>query len=217
MVATPSVLASKCIAIGISTGGPPALAALFKMLKPPMPPIVVVQHMPEGMTQSLAWRLNSISSLTIIEASNRSYLSPNEVFLAAGGKHLKVHRFGGKIRTMINDGSTVSNHKPSIDLMMKSVVATFGQDCLGVIMTGMGRDGSEGCHAIREAGGYVLGQDQATSDVYGMNKFAHTEGNVDCQFALPDVATVISRHVEDVWLRDSSNSDKHELLCASHA
>jgi two-component system chemotaxis response regulator CheB len=84
---------------------------------------------------------------------------------------------------------------PSADVLMKSVAETFGKDCLGVIMTGMGRDGADGCGAIRAAGGYVLGQDEASSDVYGMNKVACVAGDVDRQFSLSDAAAVITRHV----------------------
>jgi two-component system chemotaxis response regulator CheB len=84
---------------------------------------------------------------------------------------------------------------PSADVLMKSVAETFGPNCLGVIMTGMGRDGADGCRVIRAAGGYVLGQDEATSDVYGMNKVAYVEGNVDRQFALEEAATVIAHQV----------------------
>ena len=84
---------------------------------------------------------------------------------------------------------------PSADVLMKSVAETFGKNCLGVIMTGMGRDGSDGCGAIRAAGGYVLGQDEASSDVYGMNKVAYVEGNVDRQFALSEAAVVLTRQV----------------------
>lgn len=199
--ATPSVLASKCIAIGISTGGPPALTTLFQMLKPPMPPIVIVQHMPAGMTQPLAWRLNSLSPLSIMEATNRNYLLPNQVLMAPGGRHLKLLRFGGKVRAMIANDPPVSSHKPSIDVLMKCVVNCFGSDCLGLIMTGMGKDGSNGCGFIRKAGGYVLGQNEATSQVYGMNKVAKESGHVDKEFALHDVARVITNHVQQAWLQ----------------
>ena len=95
----------------------------------------------------------------------------------------------------LHDGPPVSGHKPSVDVMMTSAAKIFGSQCLGVIMTGMGRDGADGCRAIRAAGGYVLGQDEASSDVYGMNRTAYIEGNVDQQFGLPDAATVVSRQV----------------------
>ena len=192
---SPPELVGKCVAIGISTGGPPALAQLFETLRPPMPPIVVVQHMPPSFTKPLAWRLDSLSELSIKEAAQGDILEPNHVLIAPGGKHLQVRRLGNVVKAVIHDGPVVSGHKPSVDVMMHSVVEAFGGDCLGVIMTGMGRDGADGCRAIRAAGGYTLGQDEATSDVYGMNKVAFVEGSVDRQFALDDAATVIARQV----------------------
>lgn len=200
----PPELADKCIAIGISTGGPPALATLFASLRPPLPPIVVVQHMPPSFTKPLAWRLDSLSGLTIKEAAQGDSLLPNHVLIAPGGKHLEVRCLGKTVKAIVRDGSPVSGHKPSIDVLMQSVVEAFGSGCLGVIMTGMGRDGADGCRAIRAAGGYVLGQDEATSDVYGMNKVAFVEGNVDRQFALDEAAALITQQVRR--LRSSRSS-----------
>ena len=193
-----SELQNKCIAIGISTGGPPALASLFETLLPPMPPIVIVQHMPPQFTKSLAWRLDSLSKLSVKEAETGDVLRPNHVILAPGGKHLKIQRQGKLFKAIVCDGPNVSGHKPSVDVMMTSVAAAFGANCLGVVMTGMGRDGSDGCRAIRTAGGYTLGQDEATSDVYGMNKVAFVEGNVDRQFGLDEAAAVITRQMEKI-------------------
>ncbi len=197
-------LVDKCIAIGISTGGPPALSSLFEALQPPMPPIVVVQHMPASFTKPLAWRLDSLSSLSIKEAASGDRLLPNHVLIAPGGKHLKVRRFGNHVAVVIRDGQSVSGHKPSVDVMMSSVAKAFEGDCLGVIMTGMGRDGAAGCAAIRENGGYVPGQDAASSDVYGMNKVAYVEGNVDAEFSLNKAATVIAQRVRRCWLAASN-------------
>jgi two-component system chemotaxis response regulator CheB len=191
----PSEFSGTCVAIGISTGGPPALAQLFAAIRPPMPPIIVVQHMPPNFTKPLAWRLDSLSDLSIKEAASGDILEPNHVLLAPGGSHLEVRRVAGSVKAVIRDGPVVSGHKPSVDVMMNSVVEAFGSGCLGVIMTGMGRDGADGCRAIRAAGGMVLGQDAATSDVYGMNKVAFTEGSVDRQFALNEAATVIGHYV----------------------
>ncbi len=188
-------LADKCVALGISTGGPPALSRLLAELRPPMPPIVVVQHMPPQFTGPLAARLNSISALSVREAEQGDVLEPNCVLIAPGGKHLEIARRGSRVRVSIRDGEAVSGHKPSVDVMMVGAAKAFGPNCLGVIMTGMGRDGVNGCRAIREAGGYVLGQDEASSDVYGMNKVAFVEGNVDQQFALSDAAAAIARQV----------------------
>ena len=197
--AGPAELAGKCIAIGISTGGPPALSSLFERLRPPMPPIVVVQHMPPSFTKPLAWRLDSLGELSVTEAAHGDLLRPNHVLIAPGGKHLQVRRLGGSVKAAIRDGAPVSGHKPSVDVMMSSVAETFGNNCLGVIMTGMGRDGAAGCGAIRGKGGYVLGQDEATSDVYGMNKVAYVEGNVDRQFTLSEAAAAITRQVRSLW------------------
>lgn len=197
--ASPSQFAQKCIAIGISTGGPPALASLFETLRPPMPPIVVVQHMPAKFTKSLAWRLDSLSKLSIKEAVRGDTLRPNHVLLAPGGKHLSLRRHGKSVKVVLGDGEPVSSHKPSIDVMMKSAAEIFAAGCMGVVMTGMGRDGSDGCKAIRARGGFVFGQDEASSDVYGMNKVAYVEGNVDRQFGLGEAAAVIARQVNRLW------------------
>lgn len=190
---SPAELADACIAIGISTGGPPALASLFQTLRPPMAPIVVVQHMPARFTESLARRLDSLSELSIREAANGDIVCPNQVLIAPGGIHLSLRRREGQVRVVLRDDPPVSGHRPSVDVLMKSAAEAFPGRCLGVIMTGMGHDGVEGCRLIRAAGGYVLGQDEASSDVYGMNKAAYVEGHVDRQFALDDVAVTISR------------------------
>lgn len=183
--------ATGCIAIGVSTGGPPALTRLFAALAPPLPPIVVVQHMPEMFTGPFAARLNAISSLTVKEAKDDELLAPNCAYVAPGGKQLTVRRRAESGVIEIRDGDFVSGHKPSVDVMMASVAAAYGNRCVGVIMTGMGRDGADGCGAIRAAGGFVLGQDEQSSDVYGMNKVAFMEGAVDLQTPLDRLAEAI--------------------------
>jgi two-component system, chemotaxis family, protein-glutamate methylesterase/glutaminase len=195
-VTCPEDLASKCIAIGISTGGPPALTRLLSELRPPMPPIVIVQHMPPQFTGPLAGRLDGVSALSVREAAHGDVLQANNVLLAPGGRHLEVVRRGAAVKVVISDGEPVSGHKPSADVLMISAAKAFGRKCLGVIMTGMGRDGANGCRAIREAGGFVLGQDEASSDVYGMNKVAFVEGNVDQQMGLSDGAAVITQRIQ---------------------
>ena len=182
-----------CVAIGISTGGPPALATLFQSLVLPLPPIVIVQHMPANFTGPFARRLDSISAVSVKEATTGDLLRPNCAYVAPGGRHLSLRPGPQGIITRVKDGEPVSGHKPSVDVMMQSAADRFGASCLGVIMTGMGHDGVEGCRLIRAAGGYVLGQDQATSDVYGMNRAAYVAGHVDEQFALDDLATLIPR------------------------
>lgn len=191
----PPEFASRCIALGISTGGPPALTRLLSSLQAPIPPMIIVQHMPPQFTGPLAQRLDSLSAVIVREAVQGDRLQPNQILVAPGGKHLELRGKGSHVTVLLKDGPTVSGHKPSVDVMMTSAAAVFGASCLGVIMTGMGRDGVDGCRAIRAAGGFVLGQNEATSDVYGMNRAAYVEGHVDRQFNLGDGAAMIAQQV----------------------
>ncbi len=204
--ASAELLADKCIAIGISTGGPPALTVLFGQLQPPMPPMVVVQHMPPHFTKPLSWRLDSMSALSVKEAADGDLLRPNHVLIAPGGFHLELRKIGPQVKVRIFDGPPVSGHKPSVDVMMQSAAKIFGSRCVGVIMTGMGRDGADGCKAIRAAGGYVFGQDEASSDVYGMNKVAFQEGGVDRQFSLEEGARLLMEYVRKHFLKTPAPS-----------
>lgn len=207
--ATPAVdsaLADKCIAIGISTGGPPALTRLFENLRPPLPPMVIVQHMPAQFTRAFAWRLNSMAALEVKEAATGDVLKPNCAYIAPGGFHLELKKSIRDVRCEVVDGDNVSGHKPSVDVMMKCAAHLYGSRCLGVIMTGMGRDGADGCAAIRAAGGYVLGQDADSSDVYGMNKAAFVEGHVDRQFHLDQGATTIMGQVQKLWSKEPAGA-----------
>jgi len=213
--ATQAGLALACIAIGVSTGGPPALTRLFAALRPPLPPILVVQHMPPQFTKPLAWRLDTLSELSIQEAAGGEVLRPNHVLIAPGGRHMELRRHGGLVKTVLSDGPPVSSHKPSVDVMMRSAATVYGSNCLGVIMTGMGRDGVEGCRNIRQAGGYVLGQNEATSDVYGMNKVAYVEGCVDRQFALDEAPSQIAQEARR--LLKNAAGPPHWLAAAGDA
>lgn len=191
-----------CIAIGISTGGPPALSGLLESLLPPMPPIVIVQHMPGQFTTPFAARLDSISQLTVREAQTGDVLEPNLVLVAPGGQHTQLRRQGSRVVVRVRSGEPVSGHKPSVDVMMQDAAEMFSDRCLGIIMTGMGHDGVAGCGAIRAAGGFVLGQDEASSDVYGMNKVAFTRGHVDRQFSLEDLHCVIPQQCKRMFRRE---------------
>jgi len=196
---TSAALADKCIVIGISTGGPPALSGLFEALQPPMPPIVVVQHMPADFTKPFAWRLNSLSALSVKEAQSGDTLRPNHVLIARGDRHLHLRRAGRAASVVLKDGPPVSGHRPSADVLMTTAAKIYGKRLLGIIMTGMGRDGADGCRAIRAAGGYVFGQNEASSDVYGMNKIAYVEGNVDKQFNLAEAPGIVTARVNRLW------------------
>lgn len=201
-----SEFTDKVIALGISTGGPPALAYLFEHLQPPLPPLVIVQHMPPHFTKQLANRLDSISRIGCKEAATGDILEANHAYIAPGGFHLEIlpNGRGGKLR--VREGELVSGHRPSVDVMMTSAANLYNDRCLGVIMTGMGRDGADGCKRIRERRGYVLGQDEKSSDVYGMNRVAFLEGGVDKQFCLTEGATIISQMVKRLWVHAAANS-----------
>ncbi|AMV39067.1 chemotaxis response regulator protein-glutamate methylesterase [Planctomyces sp. SH-PL62] len=182
-----------CVAIGISTGGPQALARIIPLLRPPSPPIVIVQHMPAQFTGVFAQRLDRTSELEVKEAADGDLVMPNRVLIAPGGRHLTLTGRSTRVRASLSspDAPSVSGHRPSVDVLFQSVARVYEGGALGVIMTGMGRDGVDGCRAILEAGGLTLGQDEATSVVYGMNKAAFLEGAVKHQFSLDDLPEIL--------------------------
>jgi two-component system chemotaxis response regulator CheB len=169
-----------CVAIGTSTGGPVALAQILPKLPAAFPiPIVVVQHMPPGFTRPLAERLDAQSRVTVVEGADGTALAPGTAVVAPAGKQLRLERAGGAVRVVLSDDEGRSLHVPSVDVMTASVAEVYGPGALGVILTGMGHDGVEGLRAIKQRGGYVLGQDEATSVVYGMPRAAAAAGLVD--------------------------------------
>jgi two-component system chemotaxis response regulator CheB len=152
--------------------------------------------MPGQFTGPFAARLNANSAIEVKEAERGDVLRPNRALIAPGGKHLRIRKRGADVVAGLLVGETVSGHMPSVDVMMKDVANLYRHRCLGVIMTGMGSDGADGCAAIRRNGGYVLGQDEATSDVYGMNKVAFTQGHVDEQFSLETLPQLLKSQCE---------------------
>lgn len=182
------------VLIGISTGGPQALSETIPLIRPPVPPILIVQHMPSKFTGAFADRLNRKSALEVREAVTGDRLRNDTVLIAPGGKHLRI---AGKspltARIEVTDDPPISGHKPSVDCLFESAVPVFGDAITAIIMTGMGRDGVRGLLAIRAAGGATFGQDEATSTVYGMNKAAWLEGAVETQFPLTKLPGIVTR------------------------
>ena len=169
-----------CVAIGTSTGGPVALSQILPKLPAGFPiPIVVVQHMPPGFTRPLAERLDASSAIDVVEGADGMTLEPGTAIIAPAGQQLRLQRSLGTVRVALGDDERRSLHVPSVDAMASSVGETFGSGSLGVILTGMGHDGVQGLRVIKERGGYVLGQDEATSVVYGMPRAAAMAGLVD--------------------------------------
>jgi two-component system chemotaxis response regulator CheB len=181
-----------CVAIGTSTGGPVALSRVLTALPAGFPlPIVVVQHMPPGFTRPLAERLDAASSISVAEATDGMPLQPATAIVAPAGVQLRVRRAGAAARVALEPDAGGSLHVPSVDVMAASVGEAFGSGALGVILTGMGHDGVEGLRVIKERGGYVVGQDEASSVVYGMPRAAAAAGLVDRVVPLDAVARTL--------------------------
>ncbi|MBF0361207.1 MAG: chemotaxis response regulator protein-glutamate methylesterase [Oligoflexia bacterium] len=184
----------KIIAIGASTGGTVALAKLLSALPANMPGIVIVQHMPAGFTKTFANRLNNDSALAVKEATTNDTIIPGHVLIAPGGHHLIVNRSGTRFSVTINDGPAVNHHKPSVDVLFRSVAQSAGANAIGVILTGMGDDGAAGMFEMKQVGCFNIAQDEHTSTVFGMPKVAIERGGVDKILALEEIAQYLRIH-----------------------
>jgi two-component system chemotaxis response regulator CheB len=183
------------IAIGTSTGGTQALEFLFANLPATVPGIVVVQHMPPMYTKSFANRLNQLSKVSIKEAETGDRILPGHALIAPGGKHMLVRRNGAQYDVEVVDGPLVSRHKPSVDVLFRSVAKSAGANALGVIMTGMGDDGARGMKEMADAGVRNIAQDEASCVVFGMPKEAIKHGGVHEIMSLDEIpARLIGRN-----------------------
>ncbi|MCP4446227.1 MAG: chemotaxis response regulator protein-glutamate methylesterase [Myxococcales bacterium] len=182
----------KVIAIGSSTGGTEALFEILREMPVNSPATVIVQHMPPGFTKALAARLDSQVALTVKEAEHGDRLSNGRVLLAPAGQQCRVVRSGGHYQLALKTAPPVRGHCPSVDVLMHSMAQQVGRNGVGVILTGMGRDGAEGLKLMRESGAKTIGQDEATSVVYGMPKVAKELGAVERQVPLSRVAGAIT-------------------------
>ncbi len=185
--------ATTCVLIGISTGGPQALSQTLPALSPPIPPVLVVQHMPAQFTGVFAARLDRNCAVEVKEAEEGDRVQPDRILIAPGGRHMTVTGHPSLARVSLSEGAPVSGHRPSIDMLFQSAAKVFGPSAVGILMTGMGRDGVEGCKRILAAGGTTYGQDEATSVVFGMNKAAILEGAIRRQFPLDQLPAIIQR------------------------
>ncbi|RYB03071.1 protein-glutamate methylesterase/protein-glutamine glutaminase [Lichenibacterium ramalinae] len=188
----------RIVAIGSSTGGVEALTAVLTTLPADCAPVVVTQHMPPLFTRSFSERLDKLCLATVAEATDGAPLLPGRIYIAPGGhQHLEVTgragpRGAGPPRCRLREGPPVNGHCPSVDVLFRSVVKAAGGDAVGVILTGMGRDGADGLLAMRNAGAATLGQDAASSLIYGMPKVAFEIGAVDRQLPLRRIGAEIA-------------------------
>ncbi len=182
------------VAIGSSTGGPNALQAVLSRIPADFPvPIVVVQHMPPIFTKHLADRLCQLSPLNVVEAQRGDALSAGGVWIAPGDFHMVLRRDGTTMRVDLNQGTAENSCRPAVDVLFRSVNEMYGPNVLSVVLTGMGQDGARGCEAIRDSGGKVIAQDEATSVVWGMPGAVAQAGLADKILPLDRIADEIVR------------------------
>lgn len=183
------------IAIGASTGGTEATAQILECLPEEMPGIVIVQHMPADFTKMYADRLNRISKLKVSEAKDGDRVEPGTALVAAGGLHMYLKKDAKGYYVHCATGEKVNGHCPSVGELFDSVAKSAGPDALGVILTGMGRDGAEGLLRMRKAGAYTIGQDQGSCVVYGMPMAAYEIGAVIQQAPLNQIAGILIQKI----------------------
>jgi len=181
----------KIVVIGSSTGGVEALKEVIVPMPVNAPPILITQHMPKRFTGSFAQRLDSLSKVTVHEARDQQRVLPGNVYIAPGDLHLELARSGGHYFCRLSDGPEVSGHKPSVDVLFSSAAESAGPIAVGVILTGMGKDGAQGMMKLKEAGAMTIAQDEATSLVYGMPRVAKQLGGVQLEASLGKMADEI--------------------------
>ena len=205
------------IAIGVSTGGPDALAKLLSQLPANIGvPIVIVQHMPAQFTAKLARRLDAACALKVVEAQLGDKIRAGTVYIAPGNYHMVLDHIGGDVIVNLNSDEQENSCRPSVDPLFRSIPAIYGSRCLGAIMTGMGADGLNGCEALSAAGCPIIVQDKLTSIVWGMPKLVAMAGLAQQEVPLDQMANVMTRIVKGNALnRVAANSDSYQQTTIS--
>ncbi len=184
------------VCIGASTGGVEAIREVICQLPPNFPGVLITQHMPGKFTTSFANRMNTITRVTVCEAEHGQRVLPGHVYIAPGENHLELGRSGANYICRLTDDAPVSGHRPSVDVLFGSAAKVASANAIGVILTGMGRDGAEGMLKLRQAGAMTFGQDEASSVVYGMPRVAFETGGVQQQAPLSKIAGLMMQYLE---------------------
>ena len=181
-------LPNRVVAIGASTGGVAAIQHILIALEQAPMRIIITQHMPAGYTRRFAHRLQQITGYEVKEAEDGDMVVPGRVLIAPGDRHLTLTGARSALACKLQDGPPVCGHKPSVDVMFQSAVETLGPKAIGVLLTGMGRDGAEGLLALRQSGALTVCESQRTATIFGMPKAGLDIGASDCAVDLPDIA-----------------------------
>lgn len=187
----PSAEPPRIVAVGASTGGTEALTTLLQAMPADAPGMAIVQHMPAGFTGAFAKRLDACCQVHVKEAAHGDRLRPGHVLIAPGNRHLVVRRVGGEYVADVLDAPLVSRHRPSVDILFRSVATAAGASGIGVLLTGMGADGAEGLLEMKRSGAATLAQDEASSVVFGMPKEAIARGAVDVVLPIDRIAGAV--------------------------
>ena len=190
-----SLSTEKLIIVGASTGGTEAIKEFLIDLPPDSPGILIAQHMPEGFTRSFAQRLNRLCRITVAEASHGERILPGHAYIAPGHSHLLLERSGSNYMTELSLSRPVNHHRPSVELLFQSAAQAAGPNAIGVILTGMGKDGALGMLAMHRAGAYTFAQDENTCVVFGMPKEAIAAGGVDEIVPLQEMPRRVLAHL----------------------
>ena len=176
------------VAIGASTGGTEAIKEILQQLTPATPGLVITQHISDGFSAAFAARLNNLCALNVCEATEGQQIMPGHAYIAPGNKHLLVEKNGARYQCTLSDGPAVNRHKPSVDVLFRSVAQTAGPNSVGIILTGMGQDGARGLKEIQDAGALTIAQDEKTSVIWGMPGSAVRIGAADNILPLQGIA-----------------------------
>lgn len=188
MINNPLVSTEKLIIVGASTGGTEAIREVLQPLPPDAPAVLIAQHMPPGFTKSFAQRLNGLCRITVKEAEHGERVLPGHAYIAPGHAHLLLARSGANYIAHLSDDPPVNRHRPSVDVLFRSAAQHAGKNAIGVILTGMGRDGAAGLLEMRKAGAFTLAQDEASCIVFGMPREAIALGAADEIASLGDMS-----------------------------